>query len=728
LGRLRWVLAAVGAIALMGIPSAVPTAQAASPAWYDGTIEYSTITNCVSIIQGDPYLEYGAGTYVGFNANPDAGLPAVNTTYYLHIVVYGLGNSCSGQRVWPEIVLPSNTSLAIDSTNKVYCYANGVSDPGECPQSLPISGFHPGAYEILSTDSANGYTWPLPQGSNWEFQIPVRSTTALSNALFGAYVDVLDGNSSPWLIPSDGVYVFGGTPTILYPSPATTDIGTTTAKSYGNVYTAGIAGNAWFELGTTTAYGLVTDGPIPLSTAFTNWQVWDDWQPASGPSPLQPDTLYHYRLRFQVTAGGAWYYGADQTFRTLGGAATLTVSGIGSGSPAGTTRNVTVTAKDGVGGTATDYRGTVHFTSTDTKAVLPADYTFTVGDAGVHTFTSGVILKTAGTQSVSARDTVHSSTTGSQTAIVVTPAAATYLTVSGIASPYVAGTAHSVTVTAKDAYGNTATGYTGTVLFTSSDAHAVLPANYTFTGANAGVHTFSLGVTLKTAGTQAVRARDTVTATITGLQSGIVVTPAAATTLVVSGLSSSRTAGVAGTITVKAKDAFGNTATGYRGTIHFTSSDAQAVLPANYTFTAANAGTHTFSVTLKTAGSQAVRARDTVTATITGLQSGIVVTPAAATTLVVSGLVSPRTHGTAGTITVTAHDAYGNTATGYRGTITFTSTDTKAVLPANYTFTAANAGVHTFSVNLKTVGTQAVRARDTVTTTITGLESGIVVT
>ena len=39
-----------------------------------------------------------------------------------------------------------------------------------------------------------------------------------------------------------------------------------------------------------------------------------------------------------------------------------------------------------------------------------------------------------------------------------------------------------MTVTAVDAYGNVATGYTGTVHFTSSDGQAVLPANYTFIG------------------------------------------------------------------------------------------------------------------------------------------------------------------------------------------------------------------------------------------------------
>ena len=47
-------------------------------------------------------------------------------------------------------------------------------------------------------------------------------------------------------------------------------------------------------------------------------------------------------------------------------------------------------------------------------------------------------------------------------------------------------------------------------------------------------------------------------------------------------------------------------ATGYRGTVTFTSSDSQAGLPANYSFGAGDDGTHTFSVTLKTAGTQSI--------------------------------------------------------------------------------------------------------------------------
>jgi hypothetical protein len=122
-----------------------------------------------------------------------------------------------------------------------------------------------------------------------------------------------------------------------------------------------------------------------------------------------------------------------------------------------------------------------------------------------------------------------------------------------------------------------------------------------------------------------------------------------------------------------------------------------------------------------------------VTSTITGVQTGIVVTPAAAKTLAVSGIPSPYVAGAAHSVTVKALDAYGNVATGYRGTIHFTTSDTKASVPANYTFTAADKGVHTFSYTLspalvlRTVGTQSVRARDTVTATITGVQTGIVV-
>jgi len=44
-------------------------------------------------------------------------------------------------------------------------------------------------------------------------------------------------------------------------------------------------------------------------------------------------------------------------------------------------------------------------------------------------------------------------------------------------------------------------------------------------------------------------------------------------------------------------------------------------------------------------------------------------------------------------------------------------------LPANYTFTAADNGVHTFSATLKTTGLQSLFATDTVTSSITGKQT-----
>jgi FKBP-type peptidyl-prolyl cis-trans isomerase 2 len=292
-------------------------------------------------------------------------------------------------------------------------------------------------------------------------------------------------------------------------------------------------------------------------------------------------------------------------------------------------------------------------------------------------------------------------------------------------SPRTAGSYGTVTVTAKDAYGNTDIKYTGTVHLTSSDAAAALPANYTFTASDAGVHKF--GLTLKTAGTRSVTATDTVTASNTGSQTGIVVNAGAATHLAVTGMVSPRTAGSYGTVTVTAKDANGNTNTKYTGTVHLTSSDAQAALPANYTFTASDAGVHKFGLTLKTAGTRSVTATDTVTASNTGSQTGIVVNAGAATHLAVTGMVTPRTAGSYGTVTVTAKDAYGNTAKSYTGTVHLTSSDAAAALPANYTFTVSDAGVHKFGVTLKTAGTKSVTATDTVTASIHGSQTGIVV-
>jgi hypothetical protein len=91
---------------------------------------------------------------------------------------------------------------------------------------------------------------------------------------------------------------------------------------------------------------------------------------------------------------------------------------------AGSPFSITVQVLDNNNSPVTNYTGTIHFTSTDPNATLPHDYTFTTGsggDNGVHTF-AGVILDTAGTQTITATDKANSATTGSIN-VPVTPAA-----------------------------------------------------------------------------------------------------------------------------------------------------------------------------------------------------------------------------------------------------------------------------------------------------------------
>jgi hypothetical protein len=70
-----------------------------------------------------------------------------------------------------------------------------------------------------------------------------------------------------------------------------------------------------------------------------------------------------------------------------------------------------------------------------------------------------------------------------------------------------AGTPFSITVRAEDVYGNTTSGYTGTVGFSSSDPNAFLPTPYQFTTNDLGAKTLG-GIILRAAGTQTITVSD----------------------------------------------------------------------------------------------------------------------------------------------------------------------------------------------------------------------------
>src|SRR5439155_27051191 len=110
---------------------------------------------------------------------------------------------------------------------------------------------------------------------------------------------------------------------------------------------------------------------------------------------------------------------ATVTVGTSVTASQLVVSGIPNPANAGSSVPVTVTAKDASGAVVTGYTGTIHFTSTDTAAAVPGDYTFGPADAGTKTFPEQLTLQTAGSQTVTATDTAAPSLTGSQTVTVL---------------------------------------------------------------------------------------------------------------------------------------------------------------------------------------------------------------------------------------------------------------------------------------------------------------------
>jgi hypothetical protein len=158
------------------------------------------------------------------------------------------------------------------------------------------------------------------------------------------------------------------------------------------------------------------------------------------------------------------------------------------------------------------------------------------------------------------------------------------------------------------------------------------------------------------------------------------------------------TAGQFKSFTVSAVDTSGAILTTYQGTVAFVSigTDLAPMLPASYTFTAGDGGSHTFSAKYFTAGSQILGVFD-----ITNLAFGtttVVVSPGAFDHLIVNGLSATTPIGVQNTITVTAVDAFNNIVPGFNDTIKFSSNDGLAQLPADAKLTN---GVGTFSVTFR---------------------------
>ena len=179
-----------------------------------------------------------------------------------------------------------------------------------------------------------------------------------------------------------------------------------------NAQLSDINGNAVSTANVTVNWTATNSGVLAAPSSVTNAQ-------GIAQVNLTPATLSG--ISYTITASDANFTGSLTILTVAGPAKTLALQAAALVS--GVATDITVKAQDQFNNTAAGYSGTVHFTSSDSLAVLPADYTFKATDNGVKVFAGGATLKTQGAQSLTATDTTTGSITGTLSATVAPPPA-----------------------------------------------------------------------------------------------------------------------------------------------------------------------------------------------------------------------------------------------------------------------------------------------------------------
>jgi hypothetical protein len=275
------------------------------------------------------------------------------------------------------------------------------------------------------------------------------------------------------------------------------------------------------------------------------------------------------------------------------------------------------------------------------------------------------------------------------------------------------GSTFNVLVVAEDASNRPASGFTDTVqLSLGMDTTDTPPAAYMFKASDHGIHVFQ--VTLTATGSQTITATDETTSTVTAGSATTTVNPAPTLAKLVVVTPEQAATGVPVPVTVEALDGSGHPLRNFSGTVTLSTSDSAATgLPATYTFSGNNRGSHTFQVTFNTV--DAAGTPTTVTATDGSISDTASVTVSAPTTVThLAVFTSPlAVSGSAVPVIVVALNA-ANQAVTDTGTVTLTTTDTTATV----TPTTNSNGVYRFSVTFNTTGQQTLTATDGTNTSL----------
>jgi len=277
--------------------------------------------------------------------------------------------------------------------------------------------------------------------------------------------------------------------------------------------------------------------------------------------------------------------------RVVASTRSLELSGTPASITSGQPFTYTVRAVDSNGVTVADYRGRVRFSSSDSSASLPSDYTFTSSDAGRHTFTA--TLRSQGRQSLRVSDGANG-LSDDDPDIDVIAGPPDRLELTDVADPIRSGERDDFRVRALRPGGSVATEYRGRVRFESSDPNfQVIPQDYQFKESDNGEHRFQ--VVFNTVGEHRLKVIDVDRSNLNDQVDAITVTRESGSTSTTSSTSTSSTS-TTSTTTSSSTSSTSSTSTSSTST---TSSTSSTSAPATTTTLDRSGTTSTTSPTLR---------------------------------------------------------------------------------------------------------------------------------
>lgn len=636
----------------------------------------------------------------------------------------------------PTVADSSGAAIAFGSATAL-TFSAGVASVSTTTNGV-MKLYKSGATSIEASDGSTSTATPLAMtvaGATAAKFVPAAVNTTptageagnLTITAIDAYGNLATSYTGSKNLTFSGAATIGtNKPTVANSSGVATAFGTATAITF----TAGVAMVSSAKNGVMTLYKVespsisVTDGTVTTAT------------------PLVVTVAPATEAKFALTA--------SSTTPTVGAA-----------------DNLTTTAQDTYGNTATSYTGAKSLTfsgptespsgevptvSNSAGIDIPIGsataINFTAGVASVSSTTNGVMkLYKSGAISLKVSDGTLPEAT---LAVTAAPATAAKFALTAIATTLAAGEADNLTITAIDTYGNLATAYAGSKGLTFSGAAAVGANKPTVTN-NSGTGvvtafgtvttiTFTAGVAtvssakngqmkIYAAGKANVNVSDGAISSAAPLE--VVVSPLIATKLALTATTTSPTTGEADNLTVTAQDTYGNTDPTYTGAKSLTYGGASASPAGNSPTVSDSSGNAvafgsatptTFSAGVASVSGNAngvMRLYKIGAATITvsdGTLSGTLATTAAstATKLILSAASTTPAPAATDNLTITAQDAYENTVTTYTGAknLTFSgasaSPNGTAPTVANSAGTATNFGTATaisFTAGVATVST-----------------------